>query len=74
MTLSVVRTFGVGDHRFRYTIHRDGRPVKKILTDTEARYAVVYPDLDLRLRRDSVDITTTEIEDPDTRILPVITE
>ena len=74
MTLSVVRTFGIGEHRFRYTIRREGRPVKRVLTDTEARYAVVYPDMTIRLRRDSVDISPSEMEDPDTRILPILTE
>lgn len=73
MTLAVIRTYGINS-RYRYSLHRDGMFVRKILSDADARFAIVYPDLTMKLRRDSSEISKAEIEDPDTHILTVITK
>jgi hypothetical protein len=48
MTLSVIRTYGVNS-RYRYSLHRDGMFVRKILSDTEARFANILPDMTMKL-------------------------
>ncbi len=70
MTLSVTRTFGT-QSRYRYLLHQDGVFTRKVLSDSEARFAVVYPDLTMKLRRDSSGISKAELEDPDTQIITI---
>lgn len=73
MTLSVTRTFSTGDCRFRYNLYHDGVNVSRILTDTEARYALVtlLPRPQMQLRRGVTDISHTEIEDASIHIVTV---
>ena len=70
MNLSVIRTYGI-NYRYRYILNRDGVFVRKILSDAEARFAIVYPDLTMKLRRDSSEISKAELEDPDTHIVTI---
>ena len=74
MTLQVIRTYSTGDHRFRYNLYHDGVNVSRILTDTEARYALVtlLPRPQMQLRRGVADISHTEIEDASIHIVTVI--
>jgi hypothetical protein len=66
----------VGDHRFRYNLSRDGKPVKRILSDSEARFAIVSlsPTLSMELRRSASEISRQEIENHETHIINIITE
>jgi len=70
MNFSVIRTYGVNS-RYRYSLHRDGMFVRKILSDTEARFAIIYPDMTMKLRRDSSEISKAELEDSDTHIVTI---
>ena len=70
MTLTVIRTYGVNS-RYRYSLHRDGMFVRKILSDTEARFAIIYPNMTMKLRRGVADISHTEIEDASIHIVTV---
>ena len=67
---TVTRTYGVGDFRFRYTLRHNGKAVKRILTDSEAMYAIVS-GRDLELRRSASEISSEEINCPDTHIVSV---
>lgn len=69
--ITVIRTFGI-NFRYRYSLLRDGVFVRKLLSDNEAMFAIVYPDLTMELRRDSSEIRKSELEDPDTHIVTVI--
>ena len=73
MTLQVIRTFSTGDHRFRYNLFRDSKMVSRIITNTEARYALVtlLPRPTMQLRRGVSDISHTEIEDASIHIVEV---
>ena len=73
MTLQVIRTYSTSDHRFRYNLFRDSRMVSRIITDTEARYALVTlePRPTMQLRRGVADISHTEIEDASIHIVTV---
>jgi len=73
MTLQVIRTFSPGDHRFRYNLRHNGKEVSRILTDTEARYALVtlLPRPTMQLRRGVADISHTEIEDASIHIVTI---
>ena len=73
MTLTVIRTYSAGDHRFRYNLFRDSSLVSRIITDTEARYALVTlePRPTMRLRRGVADISHTEIEDASIHIVTI---
>ena len=74
MTLQVIRTYSTGDHRFRYNLRHNGKEVSRIVTDTEARYALVtlLPRPQMQLRRGVGDISHTEIEDASIHIVTVI--
>lgn len=74
MSLSVIRKYSIGVSRFEYSLYQDKQPVTRVYTDNEARFAIVYPNMVFELRRDSNEIRQSEIEDPDTHILTVITE
>lgn len=74
MSLSVIRKYSIGVSRFEYSLYRDKQPITRVYTDNEARFAIVYPNMVFELRRDSSEIRQSEIEDPDTHILTVITE
>ena len=73
MTFSVIRTYSTGDHRFRYNLRHNGKEVSRIVTDTEARYALVtlLPRPTMQLRRGVADISHTEIEDASIHIVTV---
>jgi hypothetical protein len=73
MIISVTRTFSTGDFRFRYNLFRSGDFVARILSDTEARLAVVTltPTPQMALRRDASELSKREIEDPDTYIVTI---
>ncbi len=73
MTLQVIRSFSTGDHRFRYNLRHNGKEVSRIITDTEARYALVTlePRPTMQLRRGVSDISHTEIEDASIHIVTV---
>ncbi len=73
MTLSVIRSFSTGDHRFRYNLRHNGKEVSRIITDTEARYALVTlePRPTMQLRRGVADISHKEIEDASIHIVEV---
>lgn len=75
MTLSVIRSYSTGDFRFRYSLFRDSNHVARILSNTEARLAVVTmtPVPQMALRRDASELSKREIEDPDTHIVTIIT-
>ena len=73
MTIQVIRTYSAGDHRFRYNLRHNGKEVSRIITDTEARYALVTlePRPTMQLRRGVADISHTEIEDSSIHIVEV---
>jgi len=73
MTLQVIRTYSASDHRFRYNLRHNGKEVSRIITDTEARYALVTlePRPTMQLRRGVADISHTEIEDASIHIVTV---
>ena len=73
MTLQVIKTYSTGDCRFRYNLYHDGVNVSRILTDTEARYALVtlLPRPQMQLRRGVADISHTEIEDASIHIVTI---
>ena len=73
MTIQVIRTYSTGDHRFRYNLRHNGKEVSRIITDTEARYALVTlePRPTMQLRRGVADISHTEIEDSSIHIVEV---
>ena len=73
MTIQVIRTYSTGDHRFRYNLFRDSSLVSRIITDTEARYALVTlePRPTMQLRRGVADISHTEIEDASIHIVTI---
>lgn len=73
MTLQVIRTYSTGDHRFRYNLFRDSDFVARILSDTEARYAVVTlnPTPQMTLMRDASEISKRQIEDKDTYVVTI---
>lgn len=75
MTLTVIRTYSTGDFRFRYSLFRDSNHIARILTNTEARLAVVtlIPTPQMSLRRDASELSKQEIEDPDTYIVTITT-
>ena len=74
MELSVKRTFST-NHRFRYELMRQGRPVKKVLSDNEYLYAVVTSgeNPSMALRRTVSEISDSEMHDPETRIVTIET-
>jgi len=76
MTLSVIRSFSTGDCRFRYALYQGNRMVARILSDNEARFAVVTlnPTPQMALRRDASEMTRRELEDNDTHIVTIINE
>ena len=75
MSLSVIRKYSVGVSRFEYSLCRDKKPIARIYTDKEGRFAVVnLPSMSMEIRRDASDLSQSEIEDKDTHILTVITE
>ena len=75
MSLSVIRKYSIGVSRFEYSLYQDKEPVTRVYTDQEGRYAVVnLPSMTMEIRRDSSEIRQSELEDPDTHILTVITE
>jgi len=71
--MRVKRTFSVGDNRYRYNLFQNGTMVSRIVTDTEARYALVtlLPRPQMQLRRGVSDISHTEIEDASIHIVTV---
>ena len=73
MTLQVIRSFSTGDCRFRYALYQGNRMVARILSDTEARFAVVTltPTPQMLLRRDASELSKREIEDNDTYIVTI---
>jgi len=73
MEMRVKRTFSVGDNRYRYNLFQNGTMVSRIVTDTEARYALVtlLPRPQMQLRRGVSDISHTEIEDASIHIVTV---
>lgn len=73
MTLQVIRTYSTGDHRFRYNLRHNGKEVSRIITDTEARYALVTlePRPQMQLRRGVADISHAEIEDASIHIVTI---
>ena len=73
MTLQVIRTYSASDHRFRYNLRHNGKEVSRIITDTEARYALVTlePRPTMQLRRGVADISHTEIEDASIHIVTI---
>ena len=73
MTLQVIRTYSTGDCRFRYALYQGNRMVARILSDTEARFAVVTltPTPQMLLRRDASELSKREIEDNDTYIVTI---
>ena len=73
MTLQVIRTYSASDHRFRYNLRHNGKEVSRIITDTEARYALVTlePRPTMQLRRGVADISHKEIEDASIHIVTV---
>lgn len=73
MAISVTRTYGI-NFRYRYSLLRDGVFVRKLLSDNEAMFAIVYPDMTMDLRRDTNEIRKSELEDPDTHIVTIITK
>lgn len=73
MTLTVIKTYSTGDFRFRYSLFRDSNHIARILSNTEARLAVVTlnPVPQMALRRDASELSKREIEDPDTHIVTI---
>jgi len=73
MTLQVIRTFSPSDHRFRYNLFQDSKMVSRIITDTEARFALVTlePRPMMQLRRGVSDISHREIEDASIYIVTI---
>lgn len=71
MSLTVVRTPGVNS-RYRYSLYDDAVFVRKILSDNEARFTIVYPGLTMSLRRDTSEISKADLEDTTTRIVTII--
>jgi len=76
MEMRVKRTFSVGDNRYRYELMRMGRPVKKVLSDNEYRFAVVTSgdNPSMALRRTVSEISDREMHDPATRIITIETQ
>jgi 23S rRNA A2030 N6-methylase RlmJ len=75
MILTVIRSFSAGDFRFRYSLYKGSNHIARVLTDTEARLAVVTldPTPQMKLRRDASELSKREIEDPDTHIVTITT-
>lgn len=73
MTLTVIKTYSTGDFRFRYSLFRDSNHIARILSNTEARLAVVTlnPVPQMLLKRDASELSKREIEDPDTHIVTI---
>jgi len=65
----VIRTYGLHDHRYRYTLYNGCKRQQRLLSDNEYRFAVVNENSPMQLRRDASELSDAEINDRDTQVV-----